>query len=127
MAKTTPSGVIKHELFNRCGKCGGSGSLDTGGGGSPPGSADCPACGASGYLFRGYIFSLEKIFPAYLVFEEFDDTEYAGLDDDSKLELSILLGAGHVDLNTGQRGRTRLWAIFGAGSTTVANLTTLSA
>lgn len=74
----------------------------------------------SGYSEPNYVLH------SYEVMEALDETEYNALSDSNKASLQFLLQCGRVDLNVGKAGRVRLWAWFGAESTTRANLVTLA-
>ena len=84
----------------------------------------CVVCSGTGYSDVYLIADPAKVFRSYLVLECLDATEHAALTDTQKDGIKHLLMCGHVDLNDGKAGKTRLWNWFGAESTTVANLTT---
>ena len=65
------------------------------------------------------------IFHSHEILECLDATEHAALTDTQQDGVFHILACVRVDLNDGKVGKTRLWNWFGAGSTTVANLTAL--
>ena len=73
---------------------------------------------------NGLSFSSE-IFKSYLIIEALDSTEYNALTDAQKLNLITVVSAGAVDLSSGSNGRALLMALFGAGTTTRANMLAL--
>jgi len=66
-----------------------------------------------------------EVFKAYLIVESVDTTEYSGLTDSQKLDFLTLVSAGAVDISDGSTGRSVLMSLFGAGTTTRANLLAL--
>ena len=87
---------------------------------------DCPVCEALGKMSLEWVETCEdNVFESHIILEEFDATEHNALSDSQKSGVLLILACGLVDLNEGKVGRVRLWNWFGAGSTTVANLTAL--
>lgn len=87
---------------------------------------DCPVCEALGKMSLEWVETCEdNVFESHIILEELDVTEYNALTDAQKAGINMLLCCGFVDLNVGKAGRVRLVNWFGAGSTTVANLTAL--
>lgn len=119
-------------LTKTCSVCGGDGIRQVWGGAVdpvtgdpvPPGDQACPACNA-GRALLGVLEKPSNVFESYLILEELDATEYSALTDAQKAGIDTLLCCGFVDLNVGKAGRVRLVNWFGAGSTTIANLTAL--
>jgi len=85
----------------------------------------CTRTDYPGFDFVGTANFGDNIFPSYQILEELDATEHNALSDSQKDGVLAILACGLVDLNDGKAGKTRLWNWFGAGSTTVANLTAL--
>ena len=67
----------------------------------------------------------DNVYPTYKIIEATDATEYAALSDANKDVYKMILSCGTVDLSDGTEVRARLLAMFGAGTTTRANLVTL--
>jgi len=97
----------------------------------------CPTCHGEGALpaqgFAGRSFAELKtsiddiltpslVFRSYLIVEALDTTEYNALTDAQKLNFIMIVSAGFVDLNTDSNAKALLMALFGAGTTTRANL-----
>lgn len=70
-------------------------------------------------------FYPDGIYPTYKIVEATVASEYAALSDANKDLYKIILSCGVVDLSTGTAVRNYLMSMFGAGTTTRANLVTL--
>lgn len=68
------------------------------------------------------ILTPSLVFRSYLIVEALDTTEYNALTDAQKLNFIMIVSAGFVDLNTDSNAKALLMALFGAGTTTRANL-----
>ena len=108
-----------------CVRCGGDGIYTEIEGG---GSVTCPTCLGFGtmradpcdVLKSGVIYTFE-------LSEATDDTEYAALSSAQKTTYALLVSLGMLDISSGTAIRTKLWAMFGDGSTTRTNLEALMA
>lgn len=110
--------MISDPYFITCVTCNGTG-LE---GGFP-----CSGCGGNKKtLLRADHFP-DDIFPTYKVVEATDDTEYSALSSAQKTVYSMIISLGTVDLSSGTAIKTKLWNMFGAGTTTRANLEALIA
>ena len=67
----------------------------------------------------------DDVYPTYKIIEATDATEYAALSDANKDAYKMIVSCGTVDLADGTVVRTKLMAMFGAGTTTRANLVEL--
>ena len=86
----------------------------------------CVSCGGTGFWEKEWIeFCTDNVFESYKLLECLDVAEYNALSDAQKASFHNLLNVGRVDLNDGKVGKGTLWVLFGAESTTVANLTEL--
>jgi hypothetical protein len=65
------------------------------------------------------------IFPTYEISDATDATEYAALSDGNKDAYGMIISMGTVSLMDGTNTKVTLWALFGAGTTTRANLEAL--
>ena len=61
----------------------------------------------------------------YRILEATDITEYNALSDGNKSAYQIILSCGIVDYREGSSARTKLWSMFGEGTTTRENLEAL--
>ena len=66
-----------------------------------------------------------NVFHSYEILEATDEIEYSALSDANKAMYNALISCGRVDMNDGKKGRTWLWTLFDAQSTTRAALTAL--
>jgi len=99
----------------------------------------CPECLGQGSLpielFEKYVqikFSdiLEakyngNIFATYKIVDATDSTEYGNLSAANKEAYKMIVSCGVVDLTEGTSIRTKLWSMFGEGTTTRENLEAL--
>ena len=115
-------------IHKDCQHCNGQGKLP-GGSSDPmePIGPTCGICSGTGKIGLHYLDYGDNILHAYEILECLDATEHNALTDTQKDGVLAILACGLVDLNDGKAGRVRLWNWFGAGSTTVANLTALLA
>ena len=74
---------------------------------------------------RNYRYYPSGVYPTYKVLEATDASEYAALSDANKDAYKMILSCGEVDLSDGTAVRTKLLAMFGAGTTTRTNLVAL--
>ena len=120
-----------HDIYKMCKKCGGTGEaqevvvFDDEGNKTYHTPDICDNCKGAGERYWGNLTELTNIFDSYAILEAIDPTEYNALTDTKKEGVTLLLSCGKVDLNEGKAGRVRLLNWFGAGSTTVTNLTAL--
>ena len=61
----------------------------------------------------------------YKIIEATDQTEYNALSDNNKDRYALIISAGRVDFEEGTIVKATLWAMFGEGTTTRANLEAL--
>jgi hypothetical protein len=73
----------------------------------------------------GIIVGGPSVYPTYRIFEATDDAEYSALSAANKSIYGLILSCGSVDLSAGTSVREKLMAMFGAGTTTRANLAEL--
>jgi hypothetical protein len=106
-----------------CIRCGGDGIYTEVEGG---GSVTCLTCHGYGtkrvnpaeVLKNGVIYTFE-------LSEATDDTEYLALSAGQKSTYALLISLGMLDISSGTAIRTKLWNMFGDGSTTRTNLEAL--
>lgn len=116
----------RNPIYERmtCIRCGGDGIYTEAGEGS--GSVPCLTCLGYGtrrvrpadVLKNGVIYTFE-------LSEATDDTEYAALSSAQKATYALIASLGMIDIVAGTAIRTKLWAMFGDGSTTRTNLEAL--
>ena len=88
---------------------------------------DCPNCGGTSYInwgahvIPGYVFATYKIVEATIA------SEYSALSTANKTAYGMIVSLGTVDLSDGTATKDKLWDMFGAETTTRANLETLVA
>jgi DnaJ-class molecular chaperone len=105
-----------------CGRCQGTGkvyrSVDST---SPvtPSEEDCYLCEGTGHFEWG---RFNNLVPTCKVASCINSTEYLALAEAAKDGVKIVLMCGFVDMREDQWARTTLFTIFGALSTTEANL-----
>lgn len=105
-----------------CYNCSGTGTITP-----PPGQGssnpyECQVCSGLGVLDWGKITLPDGLFYTYGIVENTDTAEYNALSDANKEHYKTILSLGTVDLTDGTVVRATLWVLFGAGSTTRANL-----
>lgn len=115
------------EILTKCSNCGGDGIEWRG---TPGGGNTCGYCGGTGTMSAGSIAKLDEIKPTntyytYEIVEATDDTEYTALTSAQKTTYHLITSLGMVDLSEGTAIRSKLWTMFGEGTTTRANLETL--
>ena len=86
---------------------------------------DCPTCNGTGYVNWGAHIIPGYVFATYKIVEATDATEYSALSSGNKTAYGMIISLGTVDLAEGTSTRTKLWDMFGAETTTRANLETL--
>ena len=89
------------------------------------GALTCEHCGGTSVNKFFDIVPPTNVFYSHEILECLDPTEHNALTDAQKEGVLTILSCGMVDMNVGKVGRTRLLNWFGAGSTTVANLTAI--
>jgi len=112
-------------IVQTCQKCFGSGVYykDT-----PNGMVEenpCPLCDGSKVFELCRVHLPSGVFRGDEVFEAIDQTEYDALTGTQASKCDKVLSCAMVNLNTGSRARTILAGLFGAGTTTRANLQAL--
>jgi hypothetical protein len=108
-----------------CVRCGGDGIYTEVEGG---GSVVCLTCFGYGtkrvapteVLKNGVIYTFELI-------DATDDSEYSVLSTSQKNVFALIVSSGIIDISSGTAIRTKLWDMFGDGSTTRTNLEALMA
>jgi len=108
-------------ILKDCPRCLGTGIDDNG----EHGPSSCLSCGGDGKLEHLVSMLPDDVYPTYKILEATDATEYAALSDANKDAYKMIISCGTVDLADGAVARDRLLAMFGAGTTTRANLVEL--
>ena len=113
--------------YVKCPQCHGTGTFKPASGPGGSGSLPCnwPGCGTSGYVEFGRYG--ENLYFAYQVMDNTVAGEYNALSDANKAAYNMVLSCGVIDLSSGSATHTKLWNIFGSGTTTRTNLETLIA
>lgn len=111
-----------------CNRCGGDGEYEIPQAGGSPITVDCNTCRGSGQervQQRGIL--KDNVVYTYEILNATDQTDYDNLSDGDEDVYSMILSCSVLDLSTGTRACTLLWAMFGEGTTTRANLIALIA
>ena len=101
------------ELNKICAKCQGTGMHQ---------GLSCLKCSGLGYLEKSGLVLIPPVFWATEIYEQVDYEEIAQENRDA---YAIMMSTGIINLTPGSKMRTEFWEIFGAESTTRANLTNL--
>ena len=110
--------MISDPYFITCVTCNGAGYV---------GEGACPTCGGRKTTLIRADHYPDGVYPTYKVVEATDDTEYAALSSAQKSTYGLIISLGTVDLSSGTAIKTKLWTMFGEGTTTRANLEALIA
>lgn len=89
------------------------------------GAATDQYCEQTGLQYYGHIEDILGLFLSYEIYEATDPDEYTDLDDDYQEDYEKIMALGYVCLYGETRVKVRLWELFGAGTTTRANLQAL--
>lgn len=111
-------------LYQKCIQCNGTGTFQPAhgsGGASIP--CNWPGCNASGFIIFGKYVQSE--FDTHEIVEATKVSEYNALSSANKERYKLIISAGAVDLSEGTKVRLALWAMFGEGTETRANLEAL--
>ena len=110
-------------LQTLCPFCKNTGTWDN----SDAGPTPCGFCSGSGVLnYSGFRLPDNRVW-TFQILEATDSTEYSNLSAANKATYGLIISAGVVDISPGTKVRSKLLAMFGAGSTTRANLALLEA
>jgi hypothetical protein len=82
----------------------------------------CSECGGEMTAEYGWLELPAGIYPAYEIFEHTALKEYKALEDDERAMYDLIISQGTIDMTEGGESKSELWDLFGAGSTTRANL-----
>jgi len=120
----------KYKIYHLCDVCWGRGVIDKMV--SPPNEPpvtveiECPQCVGQKLIYRGHsIPDPGDVFFSHRIFEATVPAEYRDLSDANKAAYGLILSCGLVDLSAGSNARTLLSGMFGAGTTTRANILAL--
>lgn len=111
---------MPQKISRKCYNCSGTGTVSGGGG--------CPVCSSIGRIDFAEVGATDEvsyIFPTHKISDATDATEYAALSDGNKAAYGMIISMGTVSLAEGTNTRLTLWALFGEGTTTRANLEAL--
>lgn len=118
----------KARLYVICPQCHGDGTFAPSGGPQGSGELPCnwPGCNETGFIEFGLFAGLDCYY-TYEISEATDPTEWNALSAGNKTAYATILSMGVVDLSDGTAVKSTLWALFGSGTTTRANLEALIA
>ena len=99
---------------------------------------NCSRCLGEKYIFLGWCSVntsilpdgtelTQTVFPTYKIVEATVTSEYSALSTANKTAYGMIISLGTVDLSDGTATKDKLWDMFGAETTTRANLETLVA
>ena len=109
-----------------CPQCGGDGQIDLWENYVIIGQQNCPLCSGTGDYNTG-VLGPDTLYFGYQILDATDATEYNALSAANKTAYQLIIGCGIVDLDSGSGSYTKLWNIFGSGTTTRTNLEALVA
>lgn len=113
-------------VADTCSRCDGNGSYYKADGEGEILVDPCPSCLGTGNVKAKQEDVLEEnVVYAYEILDATDTTEYNALSDANKDAYKMILMCGIVDLTEGTQSHTKLWNIFGEGTTTRTNLEAL--